>query len=172
VIVRTLENVEDMDAASLTVGIVWDFRTYPEYLELVRSRGTEINFTAYVGHSSVRLYVMGDAAYERAATPAEIEEMCRLVTEAIEAGAAGFSTSFAYTHRGVDGKPVPSRFADRDEVGALFMAAGRTGRASCSPPPVNSAPTPTCTSGRRASGGRSPTRCLRSPTGDIIRSSS
>ena len=128
VIVRTLENVEDMNAASLTAGIVWDFRTYPEYLELVRSRGTEINFTAYVGHSSVRLYVMGDAAYERAATSAEIEEMCRLVTEAIEAGAAGFSTSFAYTHRGVDGKPVPSRFAERDEVGALFMAAGRTGK--------------------------------------------
>ena len=42
VIVRTLENVEDMNAASLTAGIVWDFRTYPEYLELVRSRGTEI----------------------------------------------------------------------------------------------------------------------------------
>ena len=127
-IVRTLENVEDMDAASLTAGIVWDFETYPEYLELVRSRGTEINFTAYVGHSSVRLYVMGDAAYERAATPEEIDEMCRLVTEAIDAGAAGFSTSFAYTHRGVDGKPVPSRFAERDEVAALFMAAGRTGK--------------------------------------------
>ena len=54
--------------------------------------------------------------------------MCALVTEAIDAGAAGFSTSFAYTHRGVDGKPVPSRFAERDEVGALFTAAGRTGK--------------------------------------------
>ena len=40
VIVRTLENVEDMDAASLTEGIRWDFQTYPEYLELVRARGT------------------------------------------------------------------------------------------------------------------------------------
>jgi len=128
VIVQTLENVEDMDGATLTAGIVWEFQTHPEYMELVRSRGTEINFTAYVGHSSVRLYVMGDAAYERAATPAEIEEMCRLVIEAIEAGAAGFSTSFAYTHRGMDGKPVPSRFAARDEVGALFLAAGATGK--------------------------------------------
>ncbi len=128
VIVQTLENVEDMDGASLTEGIVWEFETHPEYMALVRSRGTEINFTAYVGHSSVRLYVMGDAAYERAATPDEIDQMARLVTEAIDAGAAGFSTSFAYTHRGMDGKPVPSRFAERDEVAALFGAAGRTGR--------------------------------------------
>ena len=128
VIIGTLENVEDMDAATLAAGIVWDFRTHPEYLELVRRRGTAINFTAYVGHSSVRLYVMGDAAYERAATADEIDEMARLVREAIEFGAAGFSTSFAYTHRGVDGKPVPSRFAARDEVAALFIAAGRTGK--------------------------------------------
>jgi N-acyl-D-aspartate/D-glutamate deacylase len=128
VIVRTLENVEDMDAGSLTEGIVWDFRTYPEYLELVRSRGTVVNFTAYVGHSSVRLFVMGDDAYERAATREEIQEMCALVVEAIGAGAAGFSTSFAYTHRGMDGKPVPSRFAERDEVEALFLAAGSTGK--------------------------------------------
>ncbi|HWC38602.1 MAG TPA: amidohydrolase family protein, partial [Acidimicrobiales bacterium] len=128
VIVRTLENVEDMDAASLTAGIPWDFQTYPEYLESVRRRGTLLNFTSYVGHSAIRLYVMGDDAYERRATTGEIERMCRLVGEAIGDGAAGFSTSFAYTHRGVDGKPVPSRFADHDEVEALFLAAGRAGR--------------------------------------------
>ncbi len=128
VIVRTLENVEDMDGASLTAGIVWDFETHPEYMELVRRRGTVLNFTCYVGHSAVRLYAMGDAAYERAATAEEIDRMCRLVVDAIEAGAAGFSTSFAYTHRGMDGKPVPSRFAARDEVEALFMAAGSTGK--------------------------------------------
>src|SRR4029077_6336455 len=52
VIIGTLENVEDMDAATLAAGIVWDFQTHPEYLELVRRRGTVINFTAYVGHSS------------------------------------------------------------------------------------------------------------------------
>jgi N-acyl-D-amino-acid deacylase len=128
VIVRTLENVEDMDGASLTAGIVWDFQTHPEYMELVRRRGTVLNFTCYVGHSALRLFVMGDAAYERAATPDEITRMCQLVEEAINAGAAGFSTSFAYTHRGMDGKPVPSRFAQRDEVEALFLAAGQTGK--------------------------------------------
>ena len=128
VIVRTLENVEDMDGASLTEGIVWEFETFPQYLDLVRSRGTELNFACYFGHSSLRLYVMGDAAYEREATADEIAEMCRILVEGIEYGAAGFSTSFAYTHRGMDGKPVPSRFAARDEVEALFMAAGSTGK--------------------------------------------
>jgi N-acyl-D-aspartate/D-glutamate deacylase len=128
VIVRTLENVEDMDPATLTAGICWEFETFPQYLELVRRRGTGLNFTAYVGHSAVRLYVMGDAAYERAATPEEIERMCQLVREAIDAGAAGFSTSFSFAHRGVDGKPVPSRFAARDEVEALFLTVGRTGK--------------------------------------------
>jgi len=128
VIVHTLENVEDMDADTLTEGIVWEFETFPQYLDLVQSRGTMLNYTSYFGHSALRLYVMGDAAYERAAKPEEIAQMCVLLREAIDAGAAGFSSSFSYAHRGVDGKPVPSRFADRDEVEALYLAAGETGK--------------------------------------------
>ena len=54
--------------------------------------------------------------------------MAALVREAIAAGAAGFSTSFSFAHRGVDGKPVPSRFADAAEVDALFRAAGEAGK--------------------------------------------
>ncbi len=127
-IVHTLENVEDMDPATLAEGVTWDFETFPEYLEAVGRRGTLLNFTAYVGHSAVRLFVMGNAAYERAATADEIGRMSDVVREAITAGAAGFSTSFSYAHRGVDGKPVPSRFADQQEVEALFMAAGQAGR--------------------------------------------
>ena len=128
VIVHTLENVEGMDAASLTAGIAWEFETFPDYLDLVGRRGTALNFTAYIGHTALRLYVMGDAAYERAATPEEIERMCRLVDEAMEVGAAGLSTSFSFAHRGVDGKPVPSRFAEMDEVEALFMTVGKAGK--------------------------------------------
>ncbi len=127
-IVHTLENVEDMNPATLAAGISWDFETFPEYLDSVRRRGTMLNFTAYIGHSPLRLYVMGDAAYERAATADEVEHMCRLVREAIAAGAAGFSSSFSYAHRGVGGKPVPSRYANRSEVQELFMAAGQAGK--------------------------------------------
>ncbi len=128
VIVHTLENVEDMDPATLVAGVPWEFETFPEYLAAVRRRGTLLNFTAYIGHSALRLYVMGDAAYERAATTEEIERMCELVREALDVGAAGFSTSFSFAHRGVDGKPVPSRFAEVDEVHALFEAAGQAGK--------------------------------------------
>ena len=127
-IVHTLENVEDMDPATLMAGVAWEFETFPEYLDAVARRGTDLNFTAYVGHSALRLYVMGDAAYERGATRDEIDRMCALVREAIAAGAAGFSTSFSYAHRGVDGKPVPSRFSEADEVEALFMAARAAGK--------------------------------------------
>src|SRR2546422_1017015 len=100
VIARTLENVEDMDVDTLAAGIVWEFETFPDYLESVRRRGTLVNFTAYVGHSALRLYVMGDAAYERAATAEEVGRMAQLVREGIAAGGAGFSTSFSYAHRG------------------------------------------------------------------------
>ena len=113
-IVRTLENVEDMDPATLVAGITWDFETFPEYLDSVQRRGTVLNFTAYAGHSALRLYVMGDAAYERAASADEIARMAEIVRDGIARGAAGFSTSFSFAHRGIDGKPVPSRFADAD----------------------------------------------------------
>ena len=166
-IVGTLENVEDMNPMTLAAGISWDFETFPEYVESIRRRGTVLNFATYIGHSAVRLYVMGDAAYERAATADETEAMCRLVREAIEGGAAGFSTSFSYAHRGVDGKPVPSRHADRDEVAALSAPRAKRAKASCSSPPASSARTPTSTSGSHASGDPSPTRCSLRPVGGI-----
>jgi N-acyl-D-aspartate/D-glutamate deacylase len=128
VIVHTLENVEGMDADTLSAGIAWEFETFPDYLDLVGRRGTTLNFTAYIGHTALRLYVLGDAAYERAATTEEIDRMCQLVDEAMQVGAAGLSTSFSFAHRGLDGKPVPSRFAEMDEVEALFMAVGKAGK--------------------------------------------
>jgi N-acyl-D-aspartate/D-glutamate deacylase len=127
-IARTLENVEDMDVAALAAGIPWDFETFPQYLDSIRRRGTVLNFNAYIGHTALRLFVMGDAAYERRATPDEVEGMCRVVREAIRAGAAGFATSFAVTHRGIDGKPIPSRFCERAEFDALAFAVGETGK--------------------------------------------
>src|SRR4051812_40258941 len=112
VIARTLENVEDMNVETLGAGIPWDFSTFAEYLGSIERRGTAMNFSAYIGHTALRLFVMGDAAYARVATDEEIAQMQAVLRESMEAGAAGFATSFAPTHRGVDGLPIPSRFAE------------------------------------------------------------
>jgi N-acyl-D-aspartate/D-glutamate deacylase len=139
-IARTLENVEDMDVAALAAGIPWDFASFPEYLGSVAEHGVGINFTAYIGHTALRLFVMGDAAYERTATAEEIAEMQRVLREAMEAGAAGFATSFAPPHQGIDGKPVPSRFANREEFEALLQTMGEVGRGVVSIAPGQQCP--------------------------------
>jgi N-acyl-D-aspartate/D-glutamate deacylase len=128
VIARTLENVEDMNPVSLAAGVPWDFETHPQYLASVERRGTALNFGAYVGHTAVRLYVMGDAAYERKATHDEVARMCAVVRESMQAGAVGLATSFAPTHLGIDGKPVPSRFADLSEFEAMARVLAEVGR--------------------------------------------
>jgi N-acyl-D-amino-acid deacylase len=127
-IARTLEKVEDMDVAALSAGIPWDFETFPEYLDSVEQHGLGLNFAAYIGHTALRLFVMGDAAYDRTATKEEVEAMQASIRGALEAGAIGFATSSAPTHRGVDGKPVPSRHADRFEFDSLFGVLAETGR--------------------------------------------
>lgn len=128
-IARTLENVEDMDVATLTAGVPWNFTTFPEYLDAVDAAAPGLNYAAYIGHTALRLFVMGDDAYERAATADEVAAMQDVLRDALRAGAMGLATSFAITHRGVDGKPVPSRLADRAEWEALLsvMADERRG---------------------------------------------
>jgi N-acyl-D-aspartate/D-glutamate deacylase len=126
---RTLEKVEDMDPACLAIGIPWDdFETFPEYLDAVRRRGTVLNFSAYLGHTALRLYVMGPDASQRTATDDEIATMTAMVADAMASGAAGFATSLGVAHLGADGRPIPSRIAGRAEFEALFGAVGRSGR--------------------------------------------
>lgn len=127
-IAATMEKVEDMDPATLLEGVPWDFETFPEYLGSVARHGSVLNYGAYVGHTALRLHAMGDEAVGRVATDAEIAVMASTVTEAMEAGAVGFATSFAVTHRGADGNPIPSRYADRREIDALASAVVASGR--------------------------------------------
>ena len=127
-VLRTLENVEDMSFATLSAGLSWDFETFGEYLRSVERSGPGLNFGAFVGHTPLRLYVMGFDAYERSATPDEIAEMRRVLAESLRSGAVGFATSSAITHLGMDGLPIPSRFAEPDEVFALMEEVAAWGR--------------------------------------------
>jgi N-acyl-D-amino-acid deacylase len=120
-LVHTLEHVEDMSPATLDAGVAWDFETFPEYLDSVERRGTVINYAAYIGHTALRLYVMGDEGYDRAeVTDDELTRMADVVREALAAGAAGFASSSSATHSGDQGRPVPSRLADVRELSALL----------------------------------------------------
>ena len=121
ILARTLQHVEDMSFDTLSVGVPWDeFETFPQYLDAVGRRGTALNYGCYVGHTATRLYVMGDEAYERAATPDELDRMQAVVAEAMAGGAIGFASSASPTHNGDQGRPVPSRVADLDELRHLL----------------------------------------------------
>jgi len=125
-IMRTLENVEGMSVAALRAGLgpEWPFETFPEYLDAVDQRGCAVNVAALLGHTALRMYVMGEDAVERDATPDEIAAQKNILREGLAAGALGFATSKAITHVGYDGKPVPSRVADFDEIFAIAEALG------------------------------------------------
>jgi N-acyl-D-amino-acid deacylase len=127
-LLRTLDKVEDMRLATLEAGIVWDFETYAEYLAAVERRGVLINFGGYVGHTAVRLFVMGDDAYERPATADEIDRMKGIVAESIRGGALGFSTDRAGFHLGDGGRPVPSMAATQEETEALIRVTADIGQ--------------------------------------------
>ncbi|HVJ97880.1 MAG TPA: amidohydrolase family protein [Acidimicrobiia bacterium] len=120
-LVNTLQHVEDMAPDTLFAGVPWEsFETFPQYLDAIEARGTLLNYACYVGHTAVRIYVMGEAGYERAATDDEIAGMQRVIAESMAAGAAGFATSSSPTHSGDRGRPVPSRVADITELNALL----------------------------------------------------
>ncbi|HSA51716.1 MAG TPA: amidohydrolase family protein, partial [Yinghuangia sp.] len=126
IIVRTLENVEGMSTDALDAGIDWCFETFPEYLAALERRAKRLNVGAFLGHTPLRLFVTGGE--ERAATRAEVAEMQRLLREALDVGAVGFSTSRQPAHQGAYGRPVPSRFAEVDEVDALASVLGEAGK--------------------------------------------
>jgi len=129
-ILRTLERVEGMSIEALEAGCGadWPFETFPQYLDAIERRGVGLNVAAFVGHTPVRLYVMGEDATERAATADEVARMRAIVREAVEAGAIGFASSKAPTHVGYAGKPVPSRVAELEEIQALAAGMAETGR--------------------------------------------
>jgi N-acyl-D-aspartate/D-glutamate deacylase len=125
---RNLTQVEGMSLQVLQHGIDWDFETFPEYLAMLKKKQCAINVAAYIGHSSVRTWVMGEDANKREATSAEIAEMATVVRDAMAAGAIGFATSTSPAHNGEGGFPMPSRLASDEEMMQLTLAMSSQGR--------------------------------------------
>jgi len=123
-VMRNLERAEDIAPEAMQAGIPWSWTTYPEYLDAVDQLPKGINYAAYIGHSALRTYVMGERAFTQEASAEDLEAMKREVRHAIQAGAIGFTTSRTHNHQTPDGKPVASRLATWEEVRQLVGVMG------------------------------------------------
>ncbi len=125
---RNLTHVEGMSLEALREGIDWGFETFPQYLDMLESKGVGPNVACFVGHSGVRTFVLGKDASKRVADSDEVASMRKLVSEAMEAGACGFATTRSYQHNGEAGIPMPSRLADEHEMTTLSGALRDSGK--------------------------------------------
>ena len=115
---------EDIPEQPFLKSLPWDWRSWPEYRDsMVRNVKLPANYAAFCGHIALRLAVMGLEAWDRAATAAEVEQMCALLDEALAAGALGMSTNL-FDHDGED-RPVPSLQADDHELQSLMAVISR-----------------------------------------------
>jgi len=118
-IARCLEAVEDIPVDAMMNGIDWTWETFPEYLDQVAQLPKAINYSAFIGHSALRMYVMGRRALSEVANEDDLRRMGAVVEEALQVGAVGLSTSRATTHITPDGSPIASRIADWSEIDYL-----------------------------------------------------
>ena len=123
-LMRMLARVEGMPLDALAAATDWDWTSFDSYLRRLDGRVVP-NLGFLVGHSAIRRVVMGPAACERSASADEVGTMRRLLAESLDAGALGFSSSWAATHNDGDGHPVPSRFAEQEELIELCEEVGR-----------------------------------------------
>lgn len=126
--IDTLVNVEGMSQAAMQQGINWNFETFPQYLDALEGARPSLNVGVLLGHSAVRMYVMGEDSQHRAATEDEVRTMAGLTREAMQAGALGLGSSTAEAHNGAGGLPVPSRLAEKQELAELIRAMGEGGK--------------------------------------------
>jgi N-acyl-D-amino-acid deacylase len=119
---RCLSAVEDIPTEAMAAGIDWTWETFPEYLRTVERLPKAINYGMYIGHSALRMYVMGKRALSEAATEDDMKRMAVIVQDALKAGAMGFSSSRASTHVTPDDTPVASRIAEWEEIDRILAA--------------------------------------------------
>jgi N-acyl-D-aspartate/D-glutamate deacylase len=126
-LIELMEGVEDIPGTALYEGIEWGrWESFPEYMDYIASRHYTLDIGAQIAHGSLRYYVMGERGrMNEEATPDDLRQMSQLVTEAVQAGALGFSTSRTIGHRALDGSPVPGTFAPDQELSAIADAMGR-----------------------------------------------
>ncbi|MCB2089546.1 MAG: D-aminoacylase [Sphingomonadaceae bacterium] len=127
-LIGLMEGVEDIPGTALAEGMTWDWETFPEYLDSLEKLPRTIDLGTHVPHGAVRAYVLREREQPGAVpTDEDIAEMGRIVGEAVQAGALGFSTSRTVIHKSVDGEPVPGTTATAHELVEIGRAMARAG---------------------------------------------
>jgi N-acyl-D-aspartate/D-glutamate deacylase len=119
---RDLVNVEAIPFEVLNQGITWDWETFPQFMDAAAARKPSLNLAFLAPLTPFRHYVMGEASMERAASVAETDEIKKLLGQAIDAGAFGFSSTLLNQHMGFAGRPLACRNASREELKAYCNA--------------------------------------------------
>ncbi len=128
-LIQLMEGVEDIPGTALSEGMTWNWESFPQYLDALDQGQWVMDVAAMVAHGPIRTYVMGQrGADNEPASSDDIARMATLVSEAMEAGAMGFSTSRTIGHRAMNGEPVPGTFAAEEELFAIGRALARSGK--------------------------------------------
>jgi N-acyl-D-aspartate/D-glutamate deacylase len=126
---RNLSVVEGMDLDALLAGTRWTFEGFADYLATLEKLGPYANIGVLAQHSTIRTAVMGEeGSTKRVPSHEQLAAMQSHVREAMQAGAAGFASSFSPNHSGWEGKPMPSTIAEDAELRSLVAELGRCRR--------------------------------------------
>jgi len=140
--IKLMEGVEDIPEVVMADGVPWKWETFPEYLDFLATRETDVDFAAQLPHSPLRVYVMGERGVNlEPPTEHDLAEMRRLTREAIEAGALGVTTSRQMAHAFRDGRPAPSVKTEADELRALASGLRDAGQGVFQMIPATDKPT-------------------------------
>jgi N-acyl-D-amino-acid deacylase len=128
-LIKVMEGVEDIPEVVMTEGLPWSWETFPEYLEILSHRQTDIDFATQLPHSALRVYAMGKRGADREPpNETDLKVMRNLTAEAIRAGAIGVSTSRSLAHRTRAGELAPSVTTEEQELHALAGGLNDAGR--------------------------------------------
>ena len=108
--------IADLQDDAKKYGVTLDWRLLDDYLRRFERAKPAINLGTFVGAGGIRTYVVGKD--NRPATPTELDQMRRLVAQAMEDGAFGVSSALEY---------VPDTFASTDELVELAKVARQYG---------------------------------------------
>src|SRR5438309_9204280 len=128
-LINLMEGVEDIPGSVLSEGVEFGWESFPDYLDALERRPHVVDIGTQVPHAALRFFVMGERGADHAERPTadEVDEMGRLVRQALEAGALGFSTSRTRKHRAADGRFTPGLTAGEPELVGVARAMGDMG---------------------------------------------